>query len=154
MAKREAYSKLMEEINAGKFVYTGELEPENKSGPRKQLLQKIEFFRGETCLSERLRHDIPGSLRTLIPRKLDLPLAGVAELEREIQFPAGFIQGERFHGFQNEREVVPHILSVRQEFKMFYRQSLFVHYRPSLESPEHGFIQVFFIKRKHFISDR
>ena len=38
MAKREAYSKLMEEINAGKFVYTGELEPE-KIGDMEEVIE-------------------------------------------------------------------------------------------------------------------
>ena len=38
MAKREAYSKLMGEINAGKFVYTGELEPE-KIGDMEEIIE-------------------------------------------------------------------------------------------------------------------
>ncbi len=38
MAKREAYSKLMEEINTGKFVYTGELEPE-KIGDMEEVIE-------------------------------------------------------------------------------------------------------------------
>ena len=38
MAKREAYSKLMEEIHAGRFVYTGELEPE-KIGDMEEVIE-------------------------------------------------------------------------------------------------------------------
>ncbi|MFW9831796.1 MAG: methylenetetrahydrofolate reductase [Candidatus Thorarchaeota archaeon] len=38
MTKRKAYSKLMEEIYAGKFVYTGELEPE-KIGDMDEIIE-------------------------------------------------------------------------------------------------------------------
>ncbi|MFW9985672.1 MAG: methylenetetrahydrofolate reductase, partial [Candidatus Odinarchaeota archaeon] len=77
MAKREAYSKLMEEIHAGKFVYTGELEPE-KIGDMEEVIEGAKKLVGHVVAANVT--DIPQSfayMNSLAPSYMIQEKAGL-----------------------------------------------------------------------------
>ena len=77
MAKREAYSKLMEEINAGRFVYTGELEPE-KIGDMEEVIEGAKKLVGHVVAANVT--DIPQSfayMNSLAPSYMIQEKAGL-----------------------------------------------------------------------------
>ena len=77
MAKREAYSKLMEEIQAGKFVYTGELEPE-KIGDMEEVIEGAKKLVGHVVAANVT--DIPQSfayMNSLAPSYMIQEIAGL-----------------------------------------------------------------------------
>jgi 5,10-methylenetetrahydrofolate reductase len=77
MTKREAYSKLMEEIQAGKFVYTGELEPE-KIGDMEEVIEGAKKLVGHVVAANVT--DIPQSfayMNSLAPSYMIQEIAGL-----------------------------------------------------------------------------
>ncbi|MFX0168115.1 MAG: methylenetetrahydrofolate reductase, partial [Candidatus Hodarchaeota archaeon] len=77
MAKHEAYSKLMEEIHAKKFVYTGELEPE-KIGDMEEVIEGAKKLVGHVVAANVT--DIPQSfayMNSLAPSYMIQEKAGL-----------------------------------------------------------------------------